>query len=401
MLRSVLLILPAPLSSARLLLSLLTGGILLAWLLGIALLIHGRQHYRSLVDVQPVPDDPASLPSLSILVPACNEAETVERAMQSLLALDYPSLEVIAVDDRSSDATGAILDRLAADCPRLRVIHNTTLPPGWLGKNHALQVASEAATGDWLLFTDADVVFRPDALSRAVAYAHHRCLDHLVVSPRCETHGFWERLFVSYFGLMFSFWVRPWEVADPKKTAYVGLGVFNLVRAEAYRQFGGHRALPMEVADDTKLGKVLKRHGFRAEILEGSALMSVRWVIGLRGVIDGLTKNSFAGFDFNPFKMLAGVSGLVVTSLVPFAALFLPFGPARAMAASTLLTMTAGAAAMRRVTQASAWYGLAYPLACVIFIYIILRSTWRAYRQHGIVWRGTLYPLEELKRGVV
>src|SRR5581483_12015143 len=137
-----------------------------------------------------------------------------------------------------------------------------------------------------------------ETMRRAVAYACRRRLDHLVLSPECETRGFWERLFVSYFGLMFSFRVRPWEVANPRKSAYVWLGVFNMVRAAAYRAFGGHRALPMDVTDDMKLGKVVKRNGFRQEILQGGDLISVRWLIGFHGIIEGLMKNAFAGFEF-------------------------------------------------------------------------------------------------------
>jgi len=385
----------------RFLHTVLSGGALIIWWVGVSLLVHGRKFYQRLSQIPLTPAEMACLPRLSILVPACNEGNTVERAMQSLLALDYPDIEIIAVDDRSTDATGEILDRLALYNPRLRVLHVTKLPHGWLGKNHALQVAGEQATGDWLLFTDADVVFAPDALRRAVAYASKRSLDHLVVTPRCETHGFWERLFVSYFGLMFSFRVRPWEVADPKSRAFVGLGAFNLVRTCCYRKFGGHKALPMEVADDTKLGKVIKRNGFHTELLEGGDLVSVRWVVGLRGVIDGLTKNAFAGFEFNLPLALAAMIVLAYSALYPVAALFLPGWPARMMGAASLAIMAYGARTIRPVTEASGWYGLAYPLASLILIYIILRSTWRTYRQQGIIWRGTLYPLDELRNGVV
>jgi hypothetical protein len=380
----------------------LSGGALAVWTGGVALLLWGRKRYKRLSDI---PLDTAGattdMPPVSILVPACNEADTIERAMRSLLALDYPDLEIIAVNDRSTDDTGAILDRIARDNPRLRVRHVTSLPPGWLGKNHALQTASEQARGQWLLFTDADVVFAPDTLRRGVAYACRHGIEHLVLSPRCETCDFWERLFVSYFGLMFCFRVRPWDVADPKSKAYVGLGAFNMVRADAYRSFGGYGALPLDVLDDTKLGKVIKRSGFRTHLLEGGDLVSVRWVVGLHGVIDGLTKNAFAGFDYSLLKTSSVIAVLAYVSLYPVVALALPGVTARLFALAALLLMAVGAQTMRRVTEASGWYGLAYPLASLILIYIILRSTWRCYRQNGILWRGTLYPLDELRRGVV
>lgn len=386
----------------RLLHALFSAGALLVWSVGVGLLARGRRSYRRLTEIPFTPSDLSILPRLSVLVPACNEGATVERAMRSLLALDYPDLEIIAVDDRSTDETGAILDNLARQDARLHVKHVTHLPQGWLGKNHAMQAAAAEASGEWLLFTDADVIFQPHTLRLAVAYACRSRVDHLVVMPRCETHGFWERLFVSYFGLMFSFRVRPWEVADPKKPAYVGLGAFNLVRTCCYRQFGGHSALPMDVADDTKLGKVIKQHGFRTELLEGGDLLSVRWVIGLRGVVDGLTKNAFAGFDFSLVRETCAIVTLAYTALYPLAALLAP-GPifVRLIGLSSFAVMTYGARLLRPITDAEAWYGLAYPLASLVLIFIMLRSTWYAYRQNGIIWRGTLYPLDELRKGVV
>src|SRR2546423_821839 len=143
------------------------------------------------------PDGAGLMPPLSVVVPALNEEATVEAAMRTLLALDYPDLEIIGVDDRSTDETGAILDRLAAEDARLRVTHVRELPPGWLGKNHALHVGSAVARGEWILFTDADVHFERDALRRAVRYAVYRRLDHLVVVPQVLLAGFWETLFVS------------------------------------------------------------------------------------------------------------------------------------------------------------------------------------------------------------
>lgn len=344
---------------------------------------------------------PVALPSLSVLVPACNEAEVIEPAMRSLLALQYPCMEVIAVEDRSTDATGEILRRLAAHDPRLRVISVRSLPAGWLGKNYALHRASQEARGEWLLFTDADVVFAPAAMQRAVEHAVRRGIDHLVVSPRFEAHGFWEKLFVSYFSLMFSLRVRPWEVADPRKRAYVGLGAFNLVKAGTYHRFGGHEALKMEVCDDTKLGKLVKQTGGRQEIALGRQICSVRWVVGLRGAIHGLEKNAFAGFEFSLPAMLGSVALLGLTALYPLAALIAPGAATRWLGAGAIAAMVIGAAGMRRVTDASPLYGLAYPMAALVLIYTIMRSTLRAFRRGGIEWRGTVYPFDELRRGVV
>ncbi len=376
--------------------------VLLIWAGLIMMLILGSRHYPKLSSVKFTNSDMTSLPKLSIIVAACNEATTVEQGMRSLLQINYSSLEIIAVNDRSTDTTGEILEKLASEDSRLKVIHINKLPDGWLGKNHALQTAAEIATGEWILFTDADVIFAPSALRKAVAFAVKRKFDHLVVTPSCDTRSFWEKLFVSYFGLMFCFRVRLWDIQKPSKPdSYVGIGAFNLVRSEAYRKFGGHRALPMEVADDVKLGKVIKQNGFRTCLLNGGDLLSVRWVSGLDGVVNSLSKNAFAGFEYRLLAEIGGILTLAITSLYPVVALLSPNIHARVEALSTLLCMMLGAGLVKTLSGAGARYGVAYPLACLLLIYIIIRSTVIAYRQDGIIWRGTRYPLDELRRGVV
>src|SRR5574337_712644 len=163
------------------------------------------------------PASGSAAPKVSIIVPARNEEEHVEVAVSSLLALDYPDYEVIAVNDRSSDRTGEILDRLAAASRgRLRVLHVTELPAGWLGKHHAMGLAAQQAAGDWLLFTDADITFRSDALRRALFYAGECHCDHLVVFPTVHMHSVGERMMIGFFQILFLFGHRPWKVADPK-----------------------------------------------------------------------------------------------------------------------------------------------------------------------------------------
>jgi hypothetical protein len=379
----------------------LSGLIFSVWSIGLLLVWHYRPCYPRLSNVKLDLNQVKTLPKLSVIVPACNEGATVEIAMRSLLALDYPDLEIIAVDDRSTDETGDILDCLAAGDPRLSVLHIDSLPQGWLGKNHALHVASRTARGEWILFTDADVVYRPDTLGMAVAYACQTGADHLVACPKLRAFGFWERLFMSYFGLMFLFRVRPWAVGSVRRTAYFGFGAFNLVRTASYRRCGGHSSLPMEVVDDNKLGKILKQDGARTAIVDASDYLSLRWVIGLRGIMNGFTKNAFASFDFSLIRTAFGLCGLVLSTLYPIVALCGPDGPARWLGLGTLLAMVGGAFAMRRITDADARYGLAYPIAALMMISIILRSTFVTLCQQGIIWRGTYYPLDELKRGIV
>src|SRR5215218_1760725 len=162
------------------------------------------------------------VPPLSIVVAARNEARGIEQAMRSLLSQDAPRLEVVAVDDRSDDATGAILDRFAEGEPRLRVVHVADLPPGWLGKNHALWLGAERAGGELLLFTDADVVMAPDTLRRAAAMMAAGGIDHLPAGMHVDMPGWLLKTFGVFFGLMFTVFSRPWKARDPRSRSHVG-----------------------------------------------------------------------------------------------------------------------------------------------------------------------------------
>src|SRR6266511_4835590 len=232
--------------------------------------------------------------------PGRDEAAGVERAMRSLLAQDGVELEVVAVDDRSSDGTGAILDGLAAADPRLAVLHVRALPDGWLGKNHACHAGAGRAQGDWLLFTDADVVFAPEALRRAVDAARAHGLGHLAVPPRLVAPGFLERAFVSAFAALLAPLVRIADLRRPGTRAYFGVGAFNLVRRDAYARSGGHLRLPLEVVDDLKLGLLLRRSGVAQGVARSDGLVEVRWHEGFVRSVLGLVKNAFAALEYRP-----------------------------------------------------------------------------------------------------
>jgi hypothetical protein len=372
---------------------------LAAWLVPLVDVLRSRWRPLKLTEVEP--DGPEPLPRFSVIVPALNEETTVEQAMRSLLAVDYPDLEIIAVNDRSTDRTGEILQRLAREDARLRVTHVRDLPAGWLGKNHALHVGAAAATGRYILFTDADVHFEASALRRAVRHAESEAVDHLVVFPEVVLRGFWETVSVSFFGVIFALHVRPWRVPDPRSRAFVGVGAFNLVRAAHYRRAGGHAALPMDVADDVKLGKVMKRSGGRATVLLSGGLVRVRWVEGGWGIVTGLTKNMYGGLDYSPLKAMAAIAGLFVLAVWPVMGLLMgPWG-SRAVCAVLLAMMVAAFHRGEPAPGASPLYGLTFPLGALVMMLVILRSMWYTHRQGGIFWRGTLYPLEELRRNLV
>ena len=223
------------------------------------------------------PPDPPRWPSLSIVVAARNEAATIEAALETLLRVDYPDLRIIVVDDRSEDATGEIIDRVARRDARVQSVHVTRLPDGWLGKVHALSAGVARAEGEWILLTDADVHLRPDALRRAMALAEDRGLDHLAVLPHLQTSGLLVEVMVAAFLRVFPVAMRVWAVSDPKSRAFIGVGAFNLVRRAALEQTEGFEWLRLEVADDAGLGLMLKSPGFRSAAARGPGLVSVEW----------------------------------------------------------------------------------------------------------------------------
>ena len=335
-------------------------------------------------------------------MPACNEEESIEQALVRLLALDYDSYEVIAVDDRSTDRTGEIMDKVAADSGgRLKIVHITELPAGWMGKVHAMWTAARQCDSEWILFTDADVMFRKDCLRRAVAYAEAESADHVVLFPRIIMKRVGEKMMIAFFQLLFVFGHRPWKVADPKAKDHMGVGAFNMVRRSAYEAVGTYAALKFEVVDDMKLGKVMKNGGFRQRLVFGDDLIEIRWARGARGVVRNLTKNFFAVMSFQTWRSLGACVGMVILNLLPFWGA--PFAPGwtrvpYAVALGSMFLLYAG---VWRKVEIAPWYFLLHPVSTILFIYTMLKSTFVTLRNGGVEWRGTFYPLEELRKGLV
>ena len=345
-------------------------------------------------------------PRVSIIVPARNEEQDIEQSLTRLLELAYNNYEVIAVNDRSTDHTGEIMERVAANrsvgtTGRLRVIHHQELPSGWLGKTHAMWTATNQATGDWLLFTDADVLFKPDSLRRAVAYAEAERADHLVLFPQMIMRRPGEYMMIAFFQTMFVFGHRPWKVADPKSKDHMGVGAFNLIRRSVYQSVGTYEALRMEVLDDMKLGKVVKNAGFSQRVVFGDDLISIRWARGARGVVDNLTKNFFAVLSFQWTRTVISAFGLAFLNLMPFLGIWLAHGWERLPYAIALGSMFSIYVGMSWRSGVPAYYFLLHPVSTALFVYTLLLSMFHALWNDGIIWRGTRYPLEELRKGMV
>jgi hypothetical protein len=347
-------------------------------------------------------DPQGPLPRLSVIVACRDEERSVEGAARSLLAQDYPDLEVVAVDDRSRDATGRILDALATEDPRLRVLHVGALPPGFLGKTHACHAGAAAATGSVLLFTDADVFFERAALRKAVGFLLRHGLGHLSVMPRLIAPHFLERGFVSACGLLGTAKLRLWTLGRPRSAAFIGVGAFNLVRREAYVSVGGHARVAFEVVEDLKLGMVLRRSGVRQGALDSGGLVRVRWNTGFRGTVLGLMKNAFAGVEWRWSAVVVAATGTTLLVLAPWVALLWGSPGARLAGALGVLTpclLHAGAA--RRMADGTGLEGLAYPVCDLSLVLVLLGSALKATVEGGIVWRGTFYPLPALRAGCV
>jgi hypothetical protein len=360
---------------------------------------YGALRLPWLRDFAPAGD--AECPRISLIFAARNEEEKLPAALATLAALDYPNLEIIAVDDRSLDSTGAILEEFARRYSRLRVLHVAELPDGWLGKPHALQKGYEASSGEWLVFTDADVRFAPDALRRAARLVKERTADHLTLFGDVEMHGFWETTLLTFFGMAFHLATDPYRVGNPHSRAYVGVGAFQMVKRAAYEVAGTHRRLAMEVVDDMKLGKIVKQAGFRSCAgIAGDAVV-VRWHAGARNIVRGVTKNFFASAGYNVALVIFAAAALLLTNVAPFVAIFVAHGWIRIFAAIAVAIAVGFHVGVNVVMRVSPLYALTHPVGAVIFCYMLLRSTVVTLWQGGVTWRGTFYPLEELRRGVV
>jgi glycosyltransferase involved in cell wall biosynthesis len=390
----------------------IAGSILaLAWFSRIVEAAFGMPHIADIArpewDRRPASPNPASpndQPRVSIIVPARNEEESIRMTLVQLLALDYSNYEIIAVNDRSTDSTGAIMDEVGRSSEAhgvLHVIHISELPSGWLGKTHAMWTAGQQATGDWLLFTDADVLFKPDSVRRAVAYAEAEGADHVVLFPRMIMKRPSEKMMIAFFQALFVFGHRPWKVADPKARDHMGVGAFNMVRRSVYDAVGTYLALRMEVLDDMKLGKVIKNAGFAQRNVFGEDLISLHWAKGAFGIVNNLTKNFFAVLSFQWPRTVASIIGLGFLNLGPFFGVCLAHGWARVPYAIALVSLFLIYYGMSARSAVPAYYFFLHPVSTSLFMYTLLRSMFHTFKNDGIVWRGTKYPLDELRKGMV
>lgn len=353
-----------------------------------------------LVAVRAVPDLPESLPiappRITAVIAVRDGAHEIEQTVRALLAQQAVVLDIVVVDDRSTDATAAIVERIAQQDPRVRLVRVRDLPQGWLGKPHALAQGVPHAQGEWLLFTDADARFAPQALARAVAAATAAGAGHVMLlpGPRQAGIGGW----AGWLAFQLMAMPRLWFVQrDPPRT-FAGIGACNLVRAADHRAVGGHEALAMEVLDDVYLGFLLFRHGVRARAWFAPRELTVDWGCTIADLLFVLEKNFFAATRFRTVLAL----GASATALaVFFASVAAPWlHPLGGVALAGALSAIVPGLALARRDGAPRAAALLVPLARVLLPLALLRSTVLTLVRGGIRWRGTHHPLRALRAGM-
>jgi glycosyltransferase involved in cell wall biosynthesis len=334
----------------------------------------------------------------SAVIAARDEQTRIEETVRRLLAQEGVTMEVIVVDDRSNDRTGEIIRRLAEEDARVRVKRVETLPKGWLGKSHACHVGAGAATGEWILFTDADCWLKPDVLARALCLAERERVEHITLTPGLAGAALGAQAWHLAFLLTIVDWISGTNRDRPG--AYFGIGAFNLVRADAYRECGGYEALRLTVLDDVKLGRLLRRAGKRTRGFIGGEDVLCHWGTTVTSMIRIMEKNYFAAIDFRSgIALAAGLVGVLFVFVAVAGPLFGTVAGLAAGLAPLSLSLPAGVFARR---LGWAWpAALLTPFMLPVLLYAMLNSVFVTLRQGGIWWRETFYKLEVLRQGTV
>jgi hypothetical protein len=378
-----------------------TVALFIFWTISTLWHIRWVQRLASLATLKSTDLSPLAKPAVtrcSVVMAARNEEARIEQTIRRLLAQQHVELELIVVDDRSTDRTTDILKRIAAEESRLKIKRVDTLPDDWLGKCHACHIGATAAANEWILFTDADCWLNPDVIARAFLAAQAHGADHVTLTSGLAncTVG------LKAFHLLFLISVSNWfsGVNRDRQRSYMGIGAFNLVRAEAYRQCGGYERLRLTILDDMRLGLLLRRAGKRTRAFMGAEDATCHWGSTVWDAIGLMEKNFFATVDYQIGLVIAGsFFTILVFGVLAFGILSrTPIGLAAAMSPFSL-AIPAGILARRAEVS---WVAvLCVPFIFPIFLLAVLNSTFVTLRRGGVRWRDTFYSLETLRAGNV
>jgi chlorobactene glucosyltransferase len=346
---------------------------------------------------------PAELPRVSILLAARNEQETLPATLDSLVKLDYPDFEIILVDDDSDDRTGAIADQLAEGDGKLRAIHNHHLPPGWRGKVHAMSLAAAAATGEWILSTDADVVFHPSLLRQAVELALRKNVQFLSLTPELEMQSWAEKVVLPAFGFLL-FMLFPLRMVNhPRRSRAMAAGAFLLMRHNDLAALGGYARLRDTLIEDLRMAELFKRNGRRTYLGVTRGVFYTRMYENWREVFEGLARSAWEGAGCSLWKVLAGVAAGNVLTVLPWvslAALWLAHlfsGTSLADDPSFIAAAAASAASTVIYCPVVVFAGLSplytftLPIASLFYSTVSVVSAFRSLTGPGLRWKGRSY----------
>ena len=336
---------------------------------------------------------------LSVIVAARNEEEHIQPSIQSQLVQTYRDVEWILVNDRSEDATGSKMDELQKIDSRVKVIHLTSLPAGWLGKNHALYKGYQQASGKRILFTDADVMYSAEAFAKAVGYFEEHQLDHMTAAPDLSAKSFWLKAFVAFFLFGFSYYKRPWLANNSRSKTGIGIGAFNMVTRDAYEKIGTHKQIKMRPDDDLQLGRKVKEAGLKQRMVTALTIIEVEWYPSLKEALAGLEKNTFAGLHYRISMVLFSIFGVFVSQVVPFFTIFSHHSGIALLSAINLIFLAIlYTMVTKKMTLFSPLLFIALPFTALLFIFSIIRASYLTFKRGGIIWRGTKYTLSELRK---
>ena len=349
--------------------------------------------------------EPARGRLLSVIIPARNEAETIETVVRSVLASTYAPLEVIVVDDRSTDATAGIVERLAREEPRLRLLRGSDPPPGWFGKPHACWQGYQAAGGEILVFTDADTRHQPTLLERAAATLDEERADLLTIAAQQVCLGFWERAVMPQVWLLLGLRYRPERVNRARRARdVIANGQFIMATRQSYEAIGTHEAVRGEVAEDLALAQQCVRQGRKLWFAYATDLLETRMYRNLGHLVEGWSKNIYLGAR-QSFPQEPVLRALVPVMLVlPMLFWLLPPGVLVYAGVTGSSAGFGGAAFAATILSALFWslishgmripwrYGLVYPLGTLVMLGIVVLSIVRGRR--AIAWKGRQYRVD-------
>jgi len=362
------------------------------------ILVDFHKGFKNLPSIDRLPfRDEKSL--ISIIIAAKDEEKSIKQTVETLLDQKYVNLEILAVNDRSTDSTGSIIENLAAHHANVHAITIETLPSGWLGKNHALHIGAQQAKGTYLLFTDADIYFHENVVSRAITFLKNENLDHLTAAPNLRAGSFFLKGLISFFLFGFGYLKRPWTANHPSKKGGMGVGAFQLLTNACYEGIGGHHAIRFRPDDDLAMGLRIKKLGYRQNLVTALRSLSVEWYPDLPSAFKGFEKNAFAGLNYSVLFALLAIAGVFTSQILPFITIWSSRLPLQMISAFTIvLLFYLYALTMRHLTTYSNWIVFGLPIFAVLFIYMLSRALLLTFLRGGIEWRGSHYSLKELKK---